>query len=131
MNISHSDPQIINYLSKLAPGLCIECDPANYIDNFILANGIWEPLVVTALKVLIQPGSICVDAGANAGYLSLVMGRFAGPAGRVISFKPNRELITKFIRNMSLNPDLERTIELHTTGLGKETSKMFVSPDQG
>lgn len=128
---AHPQPQIIDYLPQLNLGLKLECDPANYIDRFVLSNGLWEPLVVSALTALIKPGDVCVDVGANAGYISVVMGRFAGDNGRVLSFEPNAEVTGKFLRNISLNPGLRRTVELRTIGLGKEASQMFVAPDTG
>lgn len=123
------EPQIIDYLPQLDLGLQLECDPANYIDRLVLSHGSWEPLVISALSGLIKPGDVCVDVGANAGYISLVMGRYVGPSGRVISFEPNPDVIVKFRRNLSLNPELRQTVELRTVGLGKEATRMFVAPD--
>lgn len=129
MTTTPADSQIIDYLPQLNLGLRLECNPENFIDRFVLAHGLWEPLVVSALSVLVRPGDVCVDVGANAGYISLLMGRFVGPTGRVISFEPNVEVTRKFIRNIGLNPDLELTVELHTVGLSSRDTKMFVSPD--
>jgi FkbM family methyltransferase len=122
--------QVVDYVPQLRLGLRIECDPTNFIDRYILANGIWEPLVLSALHALVKPGDVCVDVGANAGYLSLVMAGLVGAAGKVLSFEPNRAIVPKFRRNLELNPSLQSRIELHTTGLGREATTMFLAPDE-
>lgn len=40
------------------------------------------------IRKLIRPGTICFDIGAHIGYYSLLMSKWVGPAGKVISFEP-------------------------------------------
>ena len=40
------------------------------------------------VKHLIQPGDIVIDAGANIGYVTLLLSRWVGRSGKVISFEP-------------------------------------------
>jgi FkbM family methyltransferase len=67
--------------------------------------------------------------GANAGYISLLMARYAGESGRVLSFEPNQAVVSKFLRNLSLNSSVQQIIELHSIGLGRAEAQMFVVPD--
>lgn len=127
----HTDVQVIDYMPQLKLGLQLECDPQNYIDRFVLANGFWEPLVVSALSAMVRPSDVCVDAGANAGYISIIMARLVGCAGRVLSFEPNEQVIRKFRRNVALNQEIRSCVELHAVGLGKTAARMFVAPDTG
>jgi len=129
--VEHTDVQVIDYIPQLKLGLQLECDPKNYIDRFVLANGFWEPLVVSALSAMVGPGDVCVDVGANAGYISVVMARLVGSTGRVLSFEPNEEVVRKFRRNVALNQEIRPSVELHAVGLGKNVSRMFVAPDTG
>lgn len=123
-------PQVVDYVGQLNLGLRIECDPTNFIDRYILATGMWEPLVISALHALVKPGDVCIDVGANAGYISLVMAGLVGATGKVLSFEPNRAIVPKFRRNFELNPLLQSRVELHTTGLGREAATMFLAPDE-
>ena len=41
-----------------------------------------------AVKQLVSPGDCVVDAGANVGYVTLLLSRWVGPSGRVHSFEP-------------------------------------------
>jgi len=127
----HSGSYIVDYIPQLGLGLRIECDPQNYIDRFVLSNGFWEPFVLSAIRLLVRQGDVCVDVGANAGYISMVMGRLAGPSGRVLSFEPNIDVLKKFSRNIALNEELKDIVELFTVGLGRESKEMYVAPDLG
>jgi FkbM family methyltransferase len=70
-------------------------------------RGIHEPGLT---KLLIDtfansPGSNFLDVGANAGYFSCLLGKLAGPTGRVIAIEPepqNRQLIERNLRNNGL-----------------------------
>lgn len=123
-------PVIIDYCPQLNKGLWLECSPENYIDRFVMQYGLWEHGVTTALICLVDSGDICVDVGANAGYFSLIMAAYAGAFGRVLAFEPNPSIIPKFKRNLSLNPEIEKQVELWTIGLGKKSCSMFVAQDE-
>ncbi len=49
---------------------------------------------------LLRPGDLVVDAGANVGYVSLLLARWVGPAGRVHSFEPIPETCALLRHNM-------------------------------
>lgn len=40
------------------------------------------------VKKIVEPGDVVVDAGANIGYVALLLSRWVGPQGRVFSFEP-------------------------------------------
>jgi FkbM family methyltransferase len=119
----------VDFVPELNLGLRIECDLTNYIDRQISQLGYWEPLILEVINFFVKSGDVCVDVGANAGYLSLVMAKRVGSSGRVISFEPNLDIIDKFKRNLDLNPTLRDSIELYTLGLGERLGRMYVSPD--
>jgi FkbM family methyltransferase len=127
----NSESYIVDYIPQLGLGLRIDCDPQNYIDRFVLSNGFWEPFVLSAIRLLLRQGDVCVDVGANAGYISMVMGSLVGASGRVLSFEPNIDVLDKFSRNIALNPNLKDVVELLTVGLGRESKEMYVAPDLG
>jgi FkbM family methyltransferase len=58
----------------------------------ILMDGFWESWITKFIAKTIQPGDICIDAGANFGYYSLIMGELAGAEGKAIAIEPNAYL---------------------------------------
>ena len=69
-----------------------------------LANGlVWEPHVVRSLQEHVVPGSVALDIGAYIGTHAMLMGRLAGPEGRVYAFEPQRKLHRELRRNIDLN----------------------------
>ena len=69
-----------------------------------LANGlVWEPHVVRNLQEHVVPGSVALDVGAYIGTHALLMGRLAGPEGRVYAFEPQRKVYRELRHNIRLN----------------------------
>jgi FkbM family methyltransferase len=60
--------------------------PAAYQPNF--RAGVYEPLSSAWLKRKLCPGNIAVDAGAYAGYYTLLMAMAVSETGRVIAIEP-------------------------------------------
>ena len=54
----------------------------------IFAYGFCEP-AASAMRSLLRPGDVAVDAGANIGLFSLVAAVAVGPSGRVIACEPS------------------------------------------
>lgn len=73
----------------LAWGCTIEACSAETIGSSIAKQGVYDLPLTEAIVRLTDAGDIAVDAGANIGYMSLVLARAAGPSGRVLSFEPN------------------------------------------
>ena len=72
------------------------------------------PLAVVA-KQLIRPGDVVVDAGANIGYVTMLLSRWVGPSGRVFSFEPvpdTAELLCHNVRALALS-----NVVVHACGL--------------
>lgn len=64
---------------------------------------IHEPEVIAAIVNLVKPGNLCVDAGANIGYHSLLMSKLVGDNGRVLAFEPDPNCFDKLKDNLELN----------------------------
>jgi len=50
---------------------------------------VYDPRVAAYLSANVQPGSTCLDVGANVGVYALQFAHWTGPAGRVVAFEPN------------------------------------------
>jgi FkbM family methyltransferase len=70
------------------------------LERASFALGSYEPHVVQVLQAHIKPGMVAYDVGANAGYLSLIMSRLAGPQGHVYSFEPDPKNIQALRANV-------------------------------
>jgi FkbM family methyltransferase len=66
-------------------------------------DGFWESWVTTALARVLQPGSFCVDVGANHGYYTMLLADGAGPHGRVIALEPNPALAELLSLTLEVN----------------------------
>lgn len=90
-------------------GAVFELDLAEGID---LASyfGIYEPDTYHACQRLVAPGDTVLDIGANSGVHTLPLAMMAGDRGRVIAFEPTTYAFTKLMRNLALNPALQRRV---------------------
>ena len=118
---------VTSYLSTLR----IELEPRFWIDQQILNDGVWEVHNIVYIRNFVLPGFICVDVGANAGYLTLPMAERCGPTGRVIAFEPSREVREKLLRNLALNREILGPVEVRTEGLGAGTEIRYLDCEQG
>jgi len=68
-----------------------------------------------AVKRLVKPGDCVVDAGANVGYVTLLLSRWVGETGSVHSFEPvpeTFEWLAESVRKLKL-----ANVNLHNCGL--------------
>lgn len=62
-----------------------------------------EPELLHVLRKEIKKGMICMDLGANIGYITLLMAEKAGPSGKVYAIEPDPEDIEWLNANVKLN----------------------------
>ena len=84
-------------------GLRFDVDPKSYIDRTLYYLGVWEGYTTTFVESCLRPGMVVIDAGANIGWYTLAMARVVGPSGRVYSFEPAEEELTRLRSNVRLN----------------------------
>jgi FkbM family methyltransferase len=65
--------------------------------------GTYEPELQSAVAELVKPGWVAYDAGANIGYISLLLARAVGETGTVYAFEPLPENQRRLQRNLELN----------------------------
>jgi FkbM family methyltransferase len=65
--------------------------------------GTYEPELQAALGVFVRPGMVVYDVGANIGYVTLMLARRAGPAGRVFAFEALPANVERIRSNLALN----------------------------
>lgn len=74
------------------------------------------------LKELVKPGFTCVDIGANVGYYSVFLSRYAGKNGRVFSIEPVPMFSRVFLKNT--RKFALPNITLYQCALGAEKKKV-------
>jgi len=77
-------------------------DLANESQRWMYLNN-YEPIPCRVLGRVLRPGDVCVDCGANVGYLSLWACRCVGPTGRVYAFEPVSPTVERLRENVRLN----------------------------
>ena len=80
-------------------GLLIECDPHESIGSALVRNGVYDLAATEHLWRLTDEGDICIDVGANIGYMTSVLARRSGPAGLVIAFEPHPAIGARLARS--------------------------------
>lgn len=65
--------------------------------------GTYEPELQEAVAELVRPGMVAYDVGANIGYITLLLARSVGEAGRVIAFEALPANLSRLRTNLGLN----------------------------
>lgn len=75
-------------------------NPGEYIQRRILTDGVYEPEIARALSVVLRPGDVFFDVGANIGLHSIIA---ASCGAEVHAFEPAPHLLKKIEHNVRLN----------------------------
>jgi FkbM family methyltransferase len=90
----------------------------------LLMDGFWELWITKFIAQIVRPGNICIDAGANFGYYSLLMGELAGREGKTIAIEPNSYLCKLLSFTNMLN---EYHFEVVQKALSNQKDEMILS----
>ena len=83
----------------------------------IIGDGFWEMWITRAMVNAIGPGMVCIDAGANLGYFTVLMANLAGPDGKVVAIEPIPSTRKLLARNVAIN-GFGETVEIVGAALG-------------
>jgi FkbM family methyltransferase len=130
---------------KMRDGFWMHVNPEQYWDKEVIAHGgQWEPGLTHIIKIVVDPGDLCLDIGSHKGYVSCVLAQAVGSSGRVLAFDPDPRLGEELRINMARNGfsqvtyfplalgDTRSTVTLLLTNtLGWSTSfpNVFAAPD--
>lgn len=101
--LNTASPSGLNAVRVAAGGLAgftLLLDMHNEKDYWL---GTYEPDLQSLLGELIQPGGIIYDVGANIGYVSLLLAKAAGEAGRVYAFEALPANVERLRHNLAIN----------------------------
>jgi FkbM family methyltransferase len=85
---------------EFQPALWMQLDIRDMIQETILLEGVWDPILTEFIRANLKPGHVFVDIGANAGYFTLLAAQHVGSEGRVLAFEPNPQLATQLRQNV-------------------------------
>ena len=84
-------------------GLQVHIHPNDDLCRALYISGIYEPSTLLALKRVLTPGAVFVDAGANAGLFAMMASRWIGPAGKVYAVEPSDREYKRLVDHLALN----------------------------
>jgi len=109
-------------------GLRFEGYKRDALGRNLYRRGIHEPgltkLVIDTFAA--TPGCNFLDVGANAGYFSCILGKLAGPPGKVIAIEPEPQNRKVLESNLRINGLRNVTVLPYAVGAAEGTAKMGV-----
>jgi FkbM family methyltransferase len=76
---------------------------SSIITSWLRLRGVYEPALSEFVLRRVQEGDVCVDAGANIGYFSLLFAQCVGPSGKVIAIEAAPDTAYRLLANIELN----------------------------
>jgi len=107
---------------KTSIGFNIKIDTYDAVGKAIYDFGIYELAVSELILRLIDENSICIDGGANVGFMSLLMAKKAH-LGKVYSFEASPE-IGEILVNNSYRLNDFKNIDIRLKGLSNQKTKL-------
>lgn len=101
-----------------------------FVSKRIRQEGLWEPYETALVQLLLQPGDVFVDVGANIGYFSVLAAHLVGGAGQVFAFEPDPHNFDLLRANAHLN-NFEDIIHAVCGGLAEAPGggRLYLSED--
>lgn len=102
-------------------GIRYEVDLSEGIDLSLFLFSNFQKHVVHNQFLHLKKDATVLDVGGNFGIMALQFSKEV-PEGRVISFEPTHYALSKFYRNLELNPELERRIKIINSFVSSESN---------
>ncbi|MBU3699609.1 MAG: FkbM family methyltransferase [Candidatus Kapabacteria bacterium] len=115
--------------STLKFGMRMHLDLTEYLQSHLYVFGDYELPTIRFIRQRLQANAVCIDVGAQMGYLTLAMATAAGRATTVHSFEPEDVNAKRFLENMTLN-NLSN-VHLHRCAVSNVdgTLRLYLSKD--
>lgn len=113
----------LSYSYSLLDKTMVKFFPKGQISKGIFFGG-FEKQELKIFQLLLKPGAVMIDAGANIGLYSIIGSRLVGNKGKVFSFEPSKETFDLFLKNIELNK-LKNIIPINM-GLGNKIGDTLI-----
>jgi len=120
----------IKGVMKYDKNLRINFNTSSYVEWELFFRGYYEKNVIDAIKKILRPGFVAIDAGANIGTHTLIIGKLVGDSGKVFAFDPHPESTEKLKENISLNNLLNIKVLQLALSNKKGTMTLFSYDDE-
>jgi FkbM family methyltransferase len=97
-----------------------------YIGRSLDLYGEYSEEELDVLMMLVRPGDVMVEAGANIGAHTVPLARKLGPKGRIFAFEPQRLVHQILCANLALNGLVN--VVTQPVGLGEAAGRAVVPP---
>jgi FkbM family methyltransferase len=97
-------------LTQGGPWLHVESDRQHIGAGSAFIMRDWAEPELHYLNLLVGPGEVFIDCGANIGVYTLMAANLVGPSGSVIAVEPGEDSVRRLRRNVELNRDVPVTI---------------------
>jgi FkbM family methyltransferase len=93
--------------------------------------GVFSQALIRLLKTVVRAGDSVIDVGAQLGYISSHLARLVGPSGRVHSFEPDPNALSRLRAGVQANG--HEWIKIFPIAVGSEEGEIdfYVSPTLG
>jgi FkbM family methyltransferase len=115
-----------------APERCLSRDGTLFLTRpgiplgwYVTFFGTYEPELRKIIRILLPPGGVAVDVGANIGWHTLLMARQVGTDGRVLAIEANPSVRSQLERNVDLNRLAHVEIVPHAAAECAKTVRFF------
>ena len=97
------------------------------VEHAIYYFGCWEPNLTAVIETRLKPGALFVDAGANAGYFSLLAAHLGA---EVVAIEAAPRTARRLRDNLARNPDLAARIRVVEAALAPRPGHLdlFLAP---
>jgi FkbM family methyltransferase len=114
--------------ARLPWGLPLAYAPTGRLGRSLAHGAVYDLIVSEVLWRLLARGDAAVDAGANIGYMTSIMARRVGRAGRVDAFEPNPRTFQLLASNVAC---WDASVTLHDAALADVTGtvKLYRASD--
>ncbi|ORW47507.1 hypothetical protein AWB89_10280 [Mycobacterium paraense] len=86
-------------------------------------RGTYEPVLSEFILRHVQEGDVCVDAGANIGYFTLLFAKRVGPSGKVIAIEAAPDTARRLRANVELN-GVDRIVDVVQAACAAEKGEL-------
>lgn len=117
-------------VSTLRFGIRMRLDITEYLQTHLYVFGDYELPTIRFLRSVLKPGSVCLDVGAQMGYLTLAMATSANKQTIVHSFEPEEQNAQRFRENIALNGLTNVTLHQSAVSTVDGPLKLYLSNDR-
>lgn len=117
-------------LEARTPGGTMRVATSEPFGRVVAVSGVWEPHVTDVVTRLLEPGDVCVDVGAHAGYYTLLASSLVGRGGRVYALEPASASFAALCDNLARN-GVENVTALQIAAGERESTAELVEGEHG